>query len=272
VVHSFEGLAERLLHAGLPGLTPRLVESADELAATEREEAERLALEGQELARAAGFDSEPLVAVQGANAWHTILATAGKHAACAIVAGSRGRSGVATALLGSVSLGLLHHSTVPVLIVPTEASVEASGERALLCYDDSAPSRQAIEQAATLLSGNDALVLHLWESWLARTHGGLAAAVARGMARELDGIATERSSQIATRGLAWAKECGWAAEPLSARCEESLWRCVLHMGEENEASTIVVARRGLSGVSSVLGSVSHGVVHHARRPVLVVPS
>lgn len=37
------------------------------------------------------------------------------------------------------------------------------------------------------------------------------------------------------------------------------------------ARIVVVGRNGMSGVSRVLGSVTSGVVHHARRPVVVIP-
>jgi nucleotide-binding universal stress UspA family protein len=39
----------------------------------------------------------------------------------------------------------------------------------------------------------------------------------------------------------------------------------------HEASVIVLGTRGLSGLSAVLGSVSQGVLHHAKQAVLVVP-
>jgi nucleotide-binding universal stress UspA family protein len=42
--------------------------------------------------------------------------------------------------------------------------------------------------------------------------------------------------------------------------------------EERDAAAVVVGSRGLTALrSAVLGSVSYGVVHHCKRPVLVVP-
>lgn len=271
VVHVFEGLADRLVHAGLPGLTSRLEEAAADLAEQERDEGERLAQQGAELARSAGFEAEPVAAVQSENAWHTLLGIAVTHDGCAMVAGSRGRSGIRSALLGSVSTGLVQHGSLPMLIVPSTASPDARGGPALLCYDDSEASRRAIEQAGRLLRGRRASVLHVWQSWLAQLHGSLAAAVVRGMARELETVAAEQSAEIVAAGVDWAMNCGWRAEARSASCDHGLWRGVIDAADEGDASVIVMGSRGLSGVSASLGSVSHGVVHHARRPVLVVP-
>jgi nucleotide-binding universal stress UspA family protein len=84
------------------------------------------ATEGAELASAAGFDARPLapraiaraVERDSATVWRAVLAAADEADAELIVLGSRGRSGVASMLLGSVSYGVVHNSTRPVLIVP----------------------------------------------------------------------------------------------------------------------------------------------------------
>ena len=52
-----------------------------------------------------------------APAWHAILRCADELDASVIVAGSRGRSRMAAALLGSTAQGLLHHAHRPVLVV-----------------------------------------------------------------------------------------------------------------------------------------------------------
>jgi nucleotide-binding universal stress UspA family protein len=50
--------------------------------------------------------------------WRAILDLAEEETAELIVLGSRGRSGIKSMVLGSVSYGVLHNSGRPVLIVP----------------------------------------------------------------------------------------------------------------------------------------------------------
>jgi nucleotide-binding universal stress UspA family protein len=53
---------------------------------------------------------------------------------------------------------------------------------------------------------------------------------------------------------------------------ESIWRTIVDVADEVDASLIVTGSRGLAGVRSVLlGSVSNHVLHHAHRPTLIVP-
>jgi nucleotide-binding universal stress UspA family protein len=111
---SFEDAAPAALLA-LPGDMVR--EGTDTLDEANRETAEELAAEGAELARAAGFDAEPRAVRSKGPFFAALVHLADELDAGAIVAGSRGRSALRAAVLGSVSTGLLHHTHRPVLIV-----------------------------------------------------------------------------------------------------------------------------------------------------------
>jgi nucleotide-binding universal stress UspA family protein len=115
---TFEGAAPAALLA-LPGDMVR--EGAQALDDAGRETAEQLAAEGAELARAAGFDAEPRAVRCKGPFFAALIACAEELDASLIAAGSRGRSALAAAVLGSVSTGLLHHTHRPVLIVRDES-------------------------------------------------------------------------------------------------------------------------------------------------------
>jgi nucleotide-binding universal stress UspA family protein len=111
---TFQGAAPAALLA-LPGDMVR--EGAQALDDAGRETAEDMAAEGAELARKAGFDAESRAVSSSGPFFATLLEVAHELDASVIVAGSRGRSAIAAAVLGSVSTGILHHARRPVLIV-----------------------------------------------------------------------------------------------------------------------------------------------------------
>jgi nucleotide-binding universal stress UspA family protein len=86
--------------------------------AATRRHAEEVAAEGAERARAAGFAAESRAVGGSLPLVQSLLDLAEEIDARVIVVGSRGRSPLRAAVLGSVSSGVLHHGHRPALVVP----------------------------------------------------------------------------------------------------------------------------------------------------------
>ncbi len=142
----------------------------------------------------------------------------------------------------------------------------------LIAYDGSDHARHAIAHAATLLPGSSALVLYVREPL-----EGLAAHLeghpVLEEVRSIDAESRDASEQLAAYGAELARRAGLDAEPRVASSIETVADTVVNVADEIDASVIVIGSRGRRALKSlVLGSVSHQVVHEARRPALVVPS
>ena len=144
----------------------------------------------------------------------------------------------------------------------------------LIAYDGSADARAAIERAGELLSGQPATVLVVWEPFvdvLARSGAGMPIG-------EVDYEALDRSSedqarQRADEGTQLAQQYGFNAQARVHARDASVADCILAEADGVGAKAIVMGTRGLTGVKSfLLGSVSHAVLQHSDRPVLVIPS
>jgi nucleotide-binding universal stress UspA family protein len=144
----------------------------------------------------------------------------------------------------------------------------------LICYDGSVDADAAVDRAGELLPGQAATVLTVWEGFtdvLARAGTGYGVG-----ALDIDGIdaaSEENARQRAGEGIERARQVGLTAEPRVRKRDASIWETILGEADEVGASAIVLGTRGLTGLKSLLlGSVSHAVLQHADRPVIVVPS
>src|SRR5262245_36854878 len=100
---------------GVP--TSVMVAGARELDAAARDRAEALAAEGAALAGESGLDAEARAFQSEGSPWRGIVRCAKEIDAAAVVTGSRGRSGLAAAFLGSTAQGVLNHAHRPVIVV-----------------------------------------------------------------------------------------------------------------------------------------------------------
>lgn len=137
----------------------------------------------------------------------------------------------------------------------------------LIAYDGSAGARAAIERAGELLGPRPAQVLTAWQPVsLAPLGAGMPAYFP-----DVEPAFERHANETAAEGVALAEAAGFTARPLVAREPGGCALAIVEAGEKADASLIVVGARGLSSLKSLLlGSVSSAVLHHSRRPVLVV--
>jgi nucleotide-binding universal stress UspA family protein len=223
------------------------------VAAVEREgerEAHRMAAAGVTLARAAGWDAEPLVVRSYGGEGLQLAEVAEKMDADVVLIGSRGLGG-ARAVLGSVSDMVAHYATRPVLVVPhplllAEYAALAAGP-VVVGFDGSAGSQTALAAATRLFPERSLLLVTVDDGVVADDPEGQpdvgAAAVAR--------LRVPSGHGAPGRAVAGAL----------AGCARS-----------RDAAVLAVGSRGRSAMDEILlGSVAMATLHHAYRPVLVVP-
>ena len=140
----------------------------------------------------------------------------------------------------------------------------------LICYDGSPDAREAIARGAVLLPGQRATVLTVWHPFDASALGLTGGTVDT---QEVDDASRRHAQSQADEGARVATEAGLDAAPRTADLRTTIADTILGEADAVDADAILMGSRGLTGVRSLLlGSVSHAVIQHADRPVIVVPS
>jgi nucleotide-binding universal stress UspA family protein len=144
----------------------------------------------------------------------------------------------------------------------------------LIAYDGSGDAERAVDEAARLFPGADAIVLTAWTSVAGTARAGRVAlpeSVVETATGELDKATEAEAEATSQQGAERASRAGMDAHAENVCSNHGPAEAILRVADEQDALAVVVGSRGRSGLrSAVLGSVSNTVVHHSSRPVVVV--
>lgn len=237
------------------------------VAAVEREgrfEADRVAGVGTTLARAAGWEAEPLVERSFGGEGLQFTQLAEKLRPDLVLLGSRGLGG-AKAVLGSVSDMVVHYSPAPVLVLPHPLLIDEYEALAdgpvVIGWDDSDGARSALAAVERLFPEREKVLVAVGE------RGDHLAgpdpqrdAVDGGHRSEAPGSADPEDRVVVRLPAGRGASARAVAEVLAGDARE------------RKAAMVAVGSRGRSMIREILlGSVAMATLHRAHRPVLVVP-
>jgi nucleotide-binding universal stress UspA family protein len=147
----------------------------------------------------------------------------------------------------------------------------------LIAYDGSPAARMAVRVAGELFPAARAPVLTVHGSPLSfaravQAGGGLAPDVLERSVAELAREFRRTATETAQEGARLVADAGLRAEPRIAEERPGAADAILAVADEEDADVIACGSRGRGAFArSLLGSTSSSVLHHATRPVLVVP-
>jgi|tagenome__1003787_1003787.scaffolds.fasta_scaffold20811225_2 nucleotide-binding universal stress UspA family protein len=146
----------------------------------------------------------------------------------------------------------------------------------VVCYDGSDEAKLALHEAARLFPGGRVKVIHVWQSIQSSTAFRYSAAGITGALNEamdeLEASGREAATKIVEEGVRLATELGLSADGVVERATDHVWSPVVEFLDREQAAVAVVGSRRLGAIKAgVLGGFSGGLVHHSRRPVLIVP-
>jgi nucleotide-binding universal stress UspA family protein len=149
----------------------------------------------------------------------------------------------------------------------------------VVAFDGSPDAEDAVRAAAGLFPGRTLVVVSVWEPGLAMAMtsppdglSGLSSAAPDPETMAIvDRLEQDRARDAAEAGAALARERGATAEPHPVPDDVDVAETLAAVADARDAAAVVVGSRGLGRVkSALLGSTSRRLMHHTKRPVVVI--
>ncbi len=229
------------------------------------DKARRTVLEGDAEART-GVDITSHL-VRGLTPGETIVESAERLDCDLIVMGTHGRRGISHLLLGSVAERVVRTSSMPVLTIRSEATVNPDGiTRILVPHDFSEASATAVGYAADWARalGAEITLLHVVEP------------VVYPEFYSVDVLTEDLMKRLKTRSEeALLKTAAGLTESVPTHTAVAVGRAadtITSYVDSEKFDLVVMATRGLSGLEHILlGSVTESVLRRCRVPMLTIP-
>lgn len=144
----------------------------------------------------------------------------------------------------------------------------------LFCYDGSEGSRSALRSAGGLIAQpSDGFVLTVWQpASLRLALAGTFAPTVLSEDEEADAQEESHAQRVAEEGANVARDHGYDLTPLVERAGQSVAQTIIDTADRLDVPLIVCGHRGLGALrGALLGRVSHALVAHSGRPVLLAP-
>lgn len=234
-------------------------ELVDELRSQSDLSLERAITQAQEVSPDLAVHGEVLVSPPAAS-----LVERSKQASLVVV-GSHGRGGFTGLLLGSISRQVATHAKCPAVVVRPPANPDA--DEIVVGVDGSQPSLAAMDWAIDEASrkGFSLRVIHTWEVPPIGAITGVPTFSPPELLEDIKGSEMRTTAEV----LAGHRD-RYPDVTVAQDVERGSPIHVLCTASERAAMTVVGSRGRGGFVGLLLGSVSHGVVHHAKSPVTVV--
>jgi nucleotide-binding universal stress UspA family protein len=187
------------------------------------------------------------------------------HAAHTIVVGSRGTGGFKDLVVGSTTLHVAAHAACPVIAVPSPPDRDAPRSGIVVGTDGSELSEAAVGYAFDLASSTGERLTAIL-AWNDPTQNGVG--------RLIPGTFDATEVVSGERAALSESVSGWQHKFPGVEVEQKVvigHHVAALVAGAAQARILVVGCRGRGSLRSlVLGSTSHGVLHHATGPVAIV--